>query len=153
MPYSPFVMRPGSPTGLASWRMETIQDHSKKSAQGHGAAGLLSWASDQRPGQGYAKGEIRVLTPEVSTRPLTSGRYSLGSFRTSCFSFFKKNFFYWSIYNIVLISGVQQSDSYIYVCIYIYFFLFFSIMIYHRILNIILCAIHKQDLVAYPFCI
>ena len=50
---------------------------------------------------------------------------------------------YWSfslIYNIVLISGAQQSDS---VIIYIYprFKIFFSIMVYHSILNIVLCAI------------
>ena len=47
---------------------------------------------------------------------------------------------------------------YIYVYIYIYththifmlFFLFFSIMVYHRIMNIILCAI-QSDLVVHPF--
>ena len=40
------------------------------------------------------------------------------------------------IYNVVLISAVQQSDSFIHTCTY--FFIFFSIMIYHRILNIAL---------------
>ena len=34
---------------------------------------------------------------------------------------------------------------------YVYSFLFFSTMFYHKILNIVLCAIH-QDLVVYPFC-
>ena len=50
------------------------------------------------------------------------------------------------IYNIVLISAVQQSDS----VIHIFFFISFSIMVYHRILNIVSCAIH-QDLAVYPF--
>ena len=56
-------------------------------------------------------------------------------------------------YNVVLVSGIQQSDSviyiyiytYIYICIYTYvyvyihtfFFIFFSIVVYHRILNIV----------------
>ena len=41
------------------------------------------------------------------------------------------------IYNVVLISAVQQSDS----VIHISFFIFFSIMVYHKILNIVPCAI------------
>ena len=57
----------------------------------------------------------------------------------------------WLIYNVVLVSAVQQSDSFIYMCIYIYiyiyiyihilFLMFFSIMVYQRILNIVPCAI------------
>ena len=43
------------------------------------------------------------------------------------------------IYNVVLISAVQQSDSVIH--IYTFFFIFFSIMVYHRILNIVPCVI------------
>ena len=40
---------------------------------------------------------------------------------------------------------------YTYICIYIYtFFIFFSIMVYHRIVNIVRSAI-QQDLVVYPF--
>ena len=48
------------------------------------------------------------------------------------------------IYNIVLVSGVQQSDSVIhtYICIYLYsFFLFFSVIVYYKILNTIPCAV------------
>ena len=45
----------------------------------------------------------------------------------------------WLIYN-VLISVVQQTDSDIH--IYTFFFIFFSFMVYHRILNIVPCAIH-----------
>ena len=49
------------------------------------------------------------------------------------------------IYNVVLISAVQRRwFSYTYIYMYIYTFLkemFFSIMIYHRILNIVPCAI------------
>ena len=43
------------------------------------------------------------------------------------------------IYNVVLVAGVQQSDSGIYV--YAFFFIFFSIMVYYRTLNIVPCAI------------
>ena len=39
------------------------------------------------------------------------------------------------IYNVVLISGIQQSDSHIYT--YIFFFRFSSIVDYHKILNIV----------------
>ena len=41
------------------------------------------------------------------------------------------------IYNIVLVSGVQQSDSVI--CTYFLFFIFFSIMVYYKILTSSLC--------------
>ena len=60
------------------------------------------------------------------------------------------------IYKAVLISTVQQSDPVIYIYIYIYThtyvypFLFFSIMVYPRILSIVLCAIQKV-LVVYLF--
>ena len=43
------------------------------------------------------------------------------------------------IYNVVLISAIQQSDSVIHT--YIFFFIFFSITVYHRVLNIVPCAI------------
>ena len=51
------------------------------------------------------------------------------------------------IYNIALISGIQQHDSviyiYIYICVHIYtfFFVFFSIVVYFGILNMVSCAI------------
>ena len=54
------------------------------------------------------------------------------------------------IYNVALISAVQQNDSVIH--IYTLFFIFFSIMVYPRILNIVLCAT-RQNLVVYPFCV
>ena len=43
----------------------------------------------------------------------------------------------------MLVSGVQHSDSVIYVNIYVYifFFMFFSITVYYRILNIVPCAL------------
>ena len=40
---------------------------------------------------------------------------------------------------LYLISAVQQSDSVIH--IYTFFFIFFSITVYHRMLNIVPCAI------------
>ena len=53
----------------------------------------------------------------------------------------------------MLISAVQQSDSVIYmcVCVYIYIYIlffkiFFSIIVYHKILNTVPCAI-QYDLV------
>ena len=63
-----------------------------------------------------------------------------------------KNYFIevYLIYNIVLISTVQQSDSVI--PIHIFLFIFFFIMVYHRMPNIVPCAI-QWDPVVYPFCI
>ena len=56
----------------------------------------------------------------------------------------------WLIYNVVLDSGVQQSDSVIF--IYIFFFRFFSIIGYYKILNIVPCAIqYRWVLVVYLF--
>ena len=43
------------------------------------------------------------------------------------------------IYNVVVVSGLQQSDSVIH--IYTFSFIFFSIMAYYRILNIVPCTI------------
>ena len=42
-------------------------------------------------------------------------------------------------YNVVLTTVVQQCDSVIYPSVHILFFIFFSIMVYHRILNIVPC--------------
>ena len=63
--------------------------------------------------------------------------------------FFPSSFFFFNfieiclIYNVVLIPVVKQSDLVIHMCvcvyIYIYFIIFFSIMVYHRILNSFLC--------------
>ena len=40
------------------------------------------------------------------------------------------------------VSDVQQSDSVIYVCVCIcIFFIFFSVIVYYKILKIVLCAI------------
>ena len=44
------------------------------------------------------------------------------------------------IYNVVLVSGVQQSDSVIHI-IYSFFFRFFSLIGYPRTLNRVPCAI------------
>ena len=49
-------------------------------------------------------------------------------------------------YDVVLIIALQKSDS----VIHIFFFTFFSIMVYHRILNMASCAV-QEDLVIYPF--
>ena len=54
------------------------------------------------------------------------------------------------IHNAVLISALQKSDSVIHIDTF--FFILFSIVVYHRILNIFPCAI-PQDLVVYLFAI
>ena len=45
------------------------------------------------------------------------------------------------IYNVVLISTAQQSDLVMHTYIHAFFVIFFSIMFYYRILNIVPCAI------------
>ena len=45
------------------------------------------------------------------------------------------------IYNVMLVSGVQQSDSVIHIFIYPFFFIFFSHIGYYRILSRAPCAI------------
>ena len=51
------------------------------------------------------------------------------------------------MYNVVLISAVRHSDSVIH--IYTLFFIFFSITVSHRMLNIVPYAI-EWDLDVYP---
>ena len=46
----------------------------------------------------------------------------------------------------MLISAVQHSDSVIHR--YTFFFIFFSIMVYHRILNIVACDMRHRSAVA-----
>ena len=53
------------------------------------------------------------------------------------------------IYNVALISRAQQSDSVICVCVCIHF-IFFSCMIYPRMLRIVPCSL-QRELVSYPF--
>ena len=52
----------------------------------------------------------------------------------------------------MFISGAQLSDcdSVIHVCVYIYNFSVFSIIIYYKMLNIVPCAT-QYDLVVYQF--
>ena len=49
------------------------------------------------------------------------------------------------IYNIVLVSGIQQSDSAIYVSVFIYIYILLQILFHHRLLQDIeyssLCSI------------
>ena len=58
------------------------------------------------------------------------------------------------VYSVVLVPGVQQSDSVLHICVYIYRYIFFfrllSIIGYYKILNIVPCAI-QQALVVYLF--
>ena len=48
------------------------------------------------------------------------------------------------MYNVVLISAVEQSNSVIHIYTFFFFFflMFFSIMVYPRMLDIASCAIH-----------
>ena len=50
------------------------------------------------------------------------------------------------IYDVLLVSGVEQNNSFI----YIYIFGFFSLMDYYKILSTVPCAI-QQVLVSYLF--
>lgn len=63
--------------------------------------------------------------------------------------FFKNIIEVWLTHNVVLISSARLSDSVIRIPIY-FIFIFFPIMVCHRILNIVPCVI-KYDLVVYPF--
>ena len=45
------------------------------------------------------------------------------------------------IYNAVLISSIQQSESFIHTYIYTLFSIIFPIMVYPRMLNIAACAV------------
>ena len=69
--------------------------------------------------------------------------------------------FFWTFLKIEVqliysVSGVQQNDSilyigvHIYMCIYIFFFRFFSIIGYYKVQNMVPCAI-QQALVIYLF--
>ena len=59
----------------------------------------------------------------------------------------------WMVYSVVSISTVQQSDpvshTHTYIYTHILFLTLFSIMFYHKWLDIILCVV-QQDLIAYP---
>ena len=65
------------------------------------------------------------------------------------------------IYNVVLVFGEQKSDSYIYIyvyiymhvhmCIYICTHIFFSIMVYYRILSITPCVIQQDFVVCFIY--
>ena len=70
-----------------------------------------------------------VFTQAHLTKPNTLGQQLTNSYL----------FLNWSIYNVVLISASEQSDSATHM--YMFFFIFFSIMVYLRILNIVPCAI------------
>ena len=45
------------------------------------------------------------------------------------------------MYTVLLVSGVLQSDSFMYVCVYIYIYSFFFRFLSHIGYNRILCAI------------
>ena len=71
--------------------------------------------------------------------PLTPGKW-----RKSSFFFFVYLFVQVELtYNIVLISAVQRSDSVIHIYI---LFIFFSIMVYHKMLNMVPCAVGQDML-------
>ena len=52
---------------------------------------------------------------------------------------FSKKIEFLFIYSVVLVSGVLQNDSVVYT--YTFFFIFFSIIVYYKILNIVPSAI------------
>ena len=66
----------------------------------------------------------------------------------------KKIFFFFKLRYIVelqcCVTAVQKRDSVTHTHTHTLFFMFFFLMAYHRILNIVLCAI-EENLVVYPF--
>ena len=78
----------------------------------------------------------------------------LPTFSHSDLTFLKKLFLNGRIYNVVLVSYVQQSDSVIHIHththIHVFFFRFFSLIGYYKTLNIVPCVI-RQVPVAYLF--
>ena len=56
------------------------------------------------------------------------------------------------LYDVVLISAVQYSDSVIHTHTHTFFYMFFSGTVYHRTLNKIPC-ITQEGLAVYPFSI
>ena len=52
---------------------------------------------------------------------------------------FSKKIEFLFIYSVVLVSGVLQNDSVVYT--YTFFFIFFSIIVFYKILNIVPSAI------------
>ena len=101
----------------------------------------------------FWKMAINLLTlftsRESMSLPLKSGNLMI--------IFFFQTTFHWNIVDLltnVLVSGVQQSDSYIYVCMYAhtYFSRLFFIILYYKILSIVLCAI-QWVLIDYLVCI
>ena len=56
----------------------------------------------------------------------------------------------WLIYNVVLVSGVQQSNSVMHIYIYIYthtyiYFRFFSLIGYYKILSVVICNLDNHS--------
>ena len=103
--------------------------------------------------KGLAEGEpVPHLELEPGGRAIPAGQ--LRSCRASVVSFCSVLHFIrlQLIYNVVFVSGIQQSGScvYIYIYIFFHFFRFFSHVGYNKILSRIPCAI-QEVLVGYPF--
>ena len=83
---------------------------------------------------------LAFITGQCPTPSLVSSSVENGFFLSSYF-FLIYFIEICLIYNVVLIPVVKQSDLVIcmYIHIYIYFIIFFSIIVYHRILNSFLC--------------
>lgn len=76
------------------------------------------------------------------------------------FFFLKKKIQVYLVYSVGLISAVQQSVSYTYIHVFLkiyLLFIFFFIVVYHKILNTVLCAVHSRayclSILYVAFCI
>ena len=101
---------------------------------------------------GLSQGTLPPLTCGVNVSHLVGWLPHFSNLWEEIFTFLFLNFIllrsYWFTM-LCLISAIQQSDS----VMHIYTFCsHFPIMVYHRILNVVLCALQK-DLVVYPSCI
>lgn len=101
------------------------------------------------------KGGRRFIAQKSSLRPLELRNTSPAIFflplNYTLYYFFDGDVYFLEvqlIYNVVLVSGIQQNDLVIHTYFYILFHSF-SIMVYCRVLNIVSCAI-QWDLVVHP---
>ena len=92
------------------------------------SSGITVNSDDKSPPAGAVRSQGEWPVHTVSYPASVTGKTRLGTFSLLKYSWL-----------LMLISAIQQSDSDIY--IYISFFIFFSMVVYHRILNIFPCAL------------
>ena len=134
------AQQPLSPSGLSDmWSPQTFQ---KREASGPHLLALTQPSGVNRSKAIPQTAQGGSLHPvQLPLMPGIFQEYTLS---------FKKMYHIqvWLIYNVVLISALRQSD----VVILTFFFMFFSIVVYHSTLTMVPYT-RQQDVVFYPFCI